>query len=99
MEKNKNRAPTEQELINARFTRKTHNEKKHCYNTKNELPIDMKKSKYICCICGTTKSNEVTSFCVNGHDDWLEKEDSIKQYKKASRNLKISISKLSKLLK
>lgn len=29
----------------------------------------------VCCTCLSTSSDNVTSYCINGHDDWLEERD------------------------
>lgn len=49
--------------------------------TLEELKIYFAKKIYepkcVCATCGSRYSNDDTAFCENGHDDWLEPQDSI----------------------
>ncbi len=53
----------------------------------------------ICATCGTMLSNPITGFCKNGHDDWLEPEDGIEDFERASKNTGYRIKELIDLIK
>ena len=58
------------------------------------------KEKYcICATCGTMYSDHETSFCINGHDDWLEIDDGVENFERASKNTGISVAELISKIK
>jgi hypothetical protein len=48
----------------------------------------------ICLECGTAKENPENGFCINGHDNWLEEEDSIERFSEASAKFNKNSSEL-----
>lgn len=48
----------------------------------------------ICLDCGTAKENPENGFCINGHDNWLEEEDSVERFLQASVKFNKSSSEL-----
>ena len=48
----------------------------------------------ICATCGTQLSHPITAFCINGHDDWLEIDDGIELFQRASLNIGLTINQL-----
>ncbi len=54
------------------------------------------KANAICLECGTAQENPETGFCINGHDNWLEKEDSGDRFDFAMKKFKVSQSELIK---
>lgn len=55
------------------------------------------KEKYcICATCGSQLSDSETSFCINGHDDWLERDDNFEIFSRASQNIGLTPQELMK---
>jgi hypothetical protein len=59
-----------------------------------EKVIPIQETRCICVTCGTMLSDPETSYCINGHDDWLEPYDNIETFIRASENLGMSITEL-----
>lgn len=62
------------------------------------------KPRFICATCGTTDSNQENGFCINGHDDWLERRDfSISEHnqviKRAMKTTGLSLEELMNKLR
>lgn len=45
----------------------------------------------ICITCGTTKLNNNTGCCINGHDNWLEEKDDVHIFYQATIKLGVSL--------
>lgn len=46
----------------------------------------------ICLECGTTKQNEKTAYCINGHDNWLENNDDIYRFNIAIKKFNVDLN-------
>lgn len=55
---------------------------------------DFEDKTYICATCGTQFCNGKNGFCINDHDDWIDKNDSIEHFIRASVNLDMSIEEI-----
>lgn len=54
--------------------------------------------KYVCTICLTTENDaakpDPIDYCTNGHDSWLNKEDSYETWEKISKQTGLSMGEL-----
>lgn len=57
-------------------------------NEIKELPFpnenDGVPANAICMVCGTSKEDPHTAYCINGHDDWVENADEIERIEKCA---------------
>ncbi len=55
---------------------------------KYELPLKLTSegipANAICMVCGTSKEDPNTAYCINGHDDWVENGDEIERIQKCA---------------
>jgi hypothetical protein len=56
-------------------------------------------NKSICITCGTNKQNNITGYCINDHDNWLESNDDVIYFKQASKNLNKNIEEIENAIK
>lgn len=53
----------------------------------------------ICATCGCVESDSKTGYCVNMHDNWLELEDGVDAFMKASAHLGVNVEELVTAIK
>ena len=58
-----------------------------------------KQLKAICLVCGTVKENDITGYCINDHDDWLEDKDSVERFDYAVKFFKRPINEIIECMK
>lgn len=60
----------------------------------NESRKGIVEEDCICATCGIQLSDPDTAFCVNGHDDWLERNDDMDIFVRASKNTGMSVDEI-----
>lgn len=57
------------------------------------------KANAICLTCGTTKEDNITAFCINNHDNWLEENDNISLFSEATKKFGRSLLEIKRAIK